>query len=184
MRALRAPAATAMLVLVTAPVACGLDAGGRLSVADAGTDPGTMSEIVDDATIASGDAHMPGEPSTDDAAAMPPPDAAQGSEKDAAPTARPDAGVKPKDAAADAPVFTCHSCVATMCPTQLAACGAGSACIGYRDCNVACGINNGSNCGSTCSSMYPAGQNAFGALTLCDLGCGAGCAAGLTTGTP
>ncbi len=182
MRVLAAPVATAVLLLVAAPVACGLDAGGRLSVVDAGADANT-GEIIDDAAvIVSGDSDVPVDPSTDEDAT--PPDAAQDTRKDAGTTARLDAGPKPTDAAADAFVFTCSSCVAMMCPTQLAACGKGSACLGYRDCNVACGLSNGSNCGSTCSSMYPTGETAFGSLTLCDLGCGAGCAAGLTTGTP
>jgi hypothetical protein len=32
--------------------------------------------------------------------------------------------------------------------------------------------------------MYPTGESAFAALTICDLGCGVGCTASLTIGTP
>jgi hypothetical protein len=179
MRVLRARVLTAVLFVV-APAACGLDAGGRLVVADGGVDE--LTGIADDAAaVVSSDGDVADEPSSfaetgapSDAAPVP---------RDASPTARPDASPPPTDAAPDSPA-TCSSCIALMCSTQVAACGAGSACLGYRDCSVVCGLNGSSSCSTKCSSMYPGGETAFGALTLCGLRCGAGCAAGLTTGTP
>lgn len=182
MRALRAPVVTAALLIVSGPVACGLDAGGRLTVGDAGGPEMMMTVTGDDAAaVATSDGDVPDQPADD---ATTPGDDGSPVRGDASATTHPDANPPPKDAAADVAPFTCAGCLAQRCPTQRAACGMGSQCLAYRDCDVACGVSSGSNCGSTCGSMYPTGQSAFAALTLCDLGCGAGCAAGLSVGTP
>ena len=113
MRALRAPVVIAALFIVSGPVACGLDAGGRLTVADAGG-AGMMTVMDDDAaSVASSDGDVPDE-SADDATTLV--DGASPVRADGSVTAHPDAGPA-KDAAADvaAPV-TCTSCVAAMCP--------------------------------------------------------------------
>jgi hypothetical protein len=140
-----------------------------------------MAAIGDDAAaVVSSDGDVPDEPAGD---ATTPGDPASPVPGDGSVTTRPDAS-PPRDAAPDVGPVTCASCVAAMCPTQRAACGKGSPCLAYRDCNVACGVSSGSNCGSTCGAMYPGGQSAFAALTFCDIGCGAGCAAALSFGTP
>ncbi len=180
MREPRAPIAIAAALSIAGLVACGLDSGGLLA-ADAGKV---------DLTAAPGDAAVAGSDDGDDAPQMQVPgDAAGTASDDASPLpgdasmpARRDAGPV-KDAAPDAP-FTCSGCAKQMCPTQLAACGAGSDCLAYRDCDESCTGNGSSACTSKCESMYTAGEAAFGALTLCDFGCGAGCVAGLAIGTP
>jgi hypothetical protein len=140
---------------------------------------------LDDAAEARGDADSTGDNPASDDADTTSSDASSKARRDAAVTVKPDgASTPPKDAAADVSMFTCSSCAQTMCPTQLAACGTGSDCLAYRDCTVACSIKGSSNCSNTCGTMYPSGQTAFAALTVCDLGCGAGCAAGLAAGTP
>jgi hypothetical protein len=184
MRALQAPVLAAAVLVLTAPASCGLDADGRLAVVDAGSDaeiaPGDDAAPPDTA----GDADPLGEQAGDDAGNPSARDGGSEPRRDAS-TTKADAGpTPPRDAGADVVVFTCSSCAEAMCPTQLAACGTGSQCLAYRDCNVACGINGSSNCSTTCGTMYPSGQTAFAALTLCDLGCGAGCTAGLAAGTP
>src|SRR5579862_4740160 len=116
MRALRAPVATAALLIVSGLVACGLDAGGRLTVADAGGPEMTMTVIGDDAAlVASSDGDVPDEPADD---ATTPGDAASPARGDASVTPRPDASSPPRDAAPDVAPFTCASCVAQRCPTQ------------------------------------------------------------------
>jgi hypothetical protein len=77
----------------------------------------------------------------------------------------------------DAGVSTCHACALKSCPTQVAACPAGSPCIEYLQCQLACSNDGGSNCSNTCAAQYPSGQTSAAALTLCDLACGAGCVA-------
>jgi hypothetical protein len=80
--------------------------------------------------------------------------------------------------AGDAAAPTCHSCAVKNCPTQVAACGAGSPCSAFLQCELACSADGGSNCSNTCDAMDPSGETAYAALTLCDLGpCGAGCVA-------
>ena len=180
MRVPRAPIAIAAALSIAGVVACGLESGGLLA-ADAGkvdttAAPGdaavAASDDGDDATQiqVSGDAAGT---ASDDASPLPG-DASTPARGDAAPV---------KDAAPDAP-FTCSGCAMQKCPTQLAACGAGSDCLAYRDCDESCTGMNSSTCTSKCESMYPAGEAAFGALTICDFGCGAGCVAGLAIGTP
>lgn len=128
----------------------------------------------DDATVTpSGDADPP---SSDDATTTSPPST------DAMPASDARAGL---DAAADAPPpVTCASCTAQMCPTQLAACGKGSDCLNYRDCAYACAFSGGSSCTSACATKYPGGKTAFGALTVCDFGCGGSCVAQLAVSSP
>jgi len=80
--------------------------------------------------------------------------------------------------AGDAASPTCHTCAVKNCPTQVAACGAGSPCSAFLQCERACSADGGSNCSNTCDAMDPSGETAYAALTLCDLGpCGAGCVA-------
>jgi hypothetical protein len=80
--------------------------------------------------------------------------------------------------AGDAAAPTCHACAVKNCPTQVAACGAGSPCSAFLQCELACSGDGGSNCSNTCGAMDPSGETAYAALTLCDLGpCGAGCVA-------
>jgi hypothetical protein len=180
MRVLVARVLTAV-VFVVAPVACGLDAGGRLVVADSGTD--ALAALDDDAATAvssDGDVTDTPSPSSESGTQS---DAAPDVPHDAAPTGHPDGSAPPGDAAPDAPA-TCASCIDAMCPTQVAACGAGSACLGYRDCDVACSASSSSVCTTTCGTKYPGGEATFAALTICGLRCGAGCAAALTIGTP
>jgi len=87
--------------------------------------------------------------------------------------------------AGDAASPTCHACAVKNCPTQVAACGAGSPCSAFLQCELACSADGGSNCSNTCDSMDPSGETAYAALTLCDLGpCGAGCVALLATQGP
>ncbi|MGO9834165.1 MAG: hypothetical protein ACLP1X_08125 [Polyangiaceae bacterium] len=87
--------------------------------------------------------------------------------------------------AGDAATPTCHACAVKNCPTQVAACGAGSPCSAFLSCELACSGDGGSNCSNTCDAMYSSGETAYAALTLCDLGpCGAGCVALLATQGP
>ncbi len=80
---------------------------------------------------------------------------------------------------------TCHSCAVKNCPTQVASCGAASPCSAFLRCELACSADGGSNCSNTCDTMDPAGETAYAALTLCDLGpCGAGCVALLAAEGP
>jgi hypothetical protein len=185
MRTLPAPIATALLLLVSGLPACGLDSQGLLA-ADAGK-VSTTTASGDDATgaVSDDDAGTNGDPALagDDATPMGDPSMPL----DASTTMQADAGTEAiQDASPDAPV-TCSSCTALKCPTELAACGAGSACLAYRDCQETCSVKGGSgasSCSTTCNAMHPGGETAFAALTICDLGCGAGCAAALTLGTP
>jgi hypothetical protein len=85
----------------------------------------------------------------------------------------------------DAAAPTCHTCAVKNCPTQVAACGAGSPCNAFLRCELACSGDGGSNCSNTCDAMYSSGETAYAALTLCDLGpCGAGCVALLAAQGP
>jgi hypothetical protein len=183
MRALRLSAVTGIVIFMAGLLDCGLDSQGLLRAADGGEDGAQRSG--DDAAVSgSDDADGVGNPapseeagtSNDAAAAIPPTplDASTPVQTDSAPT---------EDVAVDGP-FTCSGCAATKCPTQLAACGKGSQCLAYRDCAEGCSGASSSSCSTTCESMYPAGESAFGALTICDLGCGVGCTASLTIGTP
>lgn len=163
--------------------ACGLDGQGLLAVdggASGSPDPLADSRAPstsdgDDATIT--------EPNDADAVtgddasitSQPPPDAL--------PPPAPDSGAG-LDGAPVAPPFSCASCTAQMCPTQLAACGKGSDCLQYRDCSYACVFSSGSSCTSACATKYAAGKTAFGALTICDIGCGGSCVAQLAVSGP
>jgi hypothetical protein len=183
MRTLRVTTVTTTLLLVAGPLACGLDTQGLLAI-DAGTVSTTMTSG-DDATGAASD--------DDTGTTREPPmsgdDASMGgaSRPGDASAMQADAGTMAiEDAASDVP-FTCSSCTAVMCPKELAACGAGSECLAYRDCEESCSVKGGSgasSCSTTCNAMHSGGEALFGALTICDLGCGAGCAAGLALGTP
>jgi hypothetical protein len=87
--------------------------------------------------------------------------------------------------AGDAAAPTCHSCAVKNCPTQVAACGTGSPCSAFLQCELACSADGGSNCSNACDAMDPSGETAYAALTLCDLGpCGAGCVALLAAEGP
>jgi hypothetical protein len=178
--ALRFPAVTAIGILVASLVACGLDSAGLLDldggvakVTGLGTDAAATGADDGSASVTP----TPGDEASLDAASRTPPAPLDASGPE--PTDSASAG----DVAVDAP-FTCSGCTAQMCPKQLAACGAGSDCLAYRDCQEACTGTSSAACTRTCESMYAAGETAFAALTLCDLGCGAGCIVGLTLGTP
>jgi hypothetical protein len=173
-----------MVLSIMGLVACGLDSGGLLA-ADAGRvdmmkgplgDDAAVSASSDDGDVgddATGDPLLGDESATSsDGGTVVPRDASTPL----------DAGAV-KDAGPKVP-FTCSGCTAQMCPTQLAACGKGSDCLAYRDCSEACSGMNSSTCSSKCQSMYSGGEAAFGALTLCDFGCGAACVAALSIGTP
>jgi hypothetical protein len=160
--------------------ACGIDAQGLLAVdrdASSASDPGedaASSSRADDATTGALDAGVP-VTSDDGSIVAPPPDAT-------APHG-PDGGAI-ADAGVDAPTSVCAACTAQMCPTQLAACGKGSACAAYHDCTVACGFSGVSACSSACGTKLAAGKSAFDALTLCDIGCGGSCVAQLAVTGP
>jgi hypothetical protein len=184
MRTLPGRTATTLLLFITGPLACGLDSQGLLA-----TDAGTRG-----VTTAGGDAADPGSDDEGGPIGMASPD--DGGMDDVGPIVGGDASMPPvpgdsglssiKDAAPDVP-FTCSGCIATMCPRERAFCGAGSACLGYRDCEESCtsmGGSGTSSCATTCNSMHPGGEAAYGALTICALGCGVGCTAALTVGTP
>jgi hypothetical protein len=182
MRSIGATAITTVLLFLTGPLSCALDTQGLLAT-DGGmngsTEPGY--DASDEAPAAEAGTEAPAVDAgmTSDASTTP--------RHDASGTAPADSGRAPaNDAATDAP-STCSSCIDQKCPTQVAACGAGSDCLAYRDCNVTCSSKGGqgaSSCSTMCQSKYPAGETAFASLTLCTLGCGAGCVAGLTVGTP
>ena len=179
MRTHRVPIVTVMALCAVGLVACGLDTQGRL-VADSGPTDVTTSTASDGSSVAPGDDDATVDPGGDDAATSD--DAAPIAHRDGSAPVASDSG-RPVDAAPDAP-FTCSGCAAQMCPTQLAACGKGSDCLAYRDCAEGCSGMNSSTCSSQCESMHSAGEAAFGALTLCDFGCGGACVAGLAIGTP
>ena len=184
MRSIGSTAVATLLLLLAGPLACGIDSQGLLAT-DAGMNVGTGAGDDDSGALIDDEAGMTGAPPAEgggrsgDAAAILPPDASSQTPSDSGPPPG-------KDAARDAP-STCSGCVDQMCPTQVAACGTGSDCLGYRDCSVACSSKGGqgsSNCTTMCQSMYPAGQATFAALTLCAVRCGAGCVAAVTSGTP
>jgi hypothetical protein len=178
MRSIGATAVTTILVLLAGPTSCGLDSQGLLAT-DGGTDASTEPSEDASGAAPADDVGPPDAESSGDAAAVP--------RRDASATAALDSSPAPvKDASTDA-LTTCSGCIDPMCSAQVAACGAGSDCLAYRDCNVTCSSKGGqgtSNCSSVCQSKYPAGEIAFASLTLCALRCGAGCAAGLTVGAP
>ena len=140
--------------------------------ADAPADPTTGDDAgaFDDGT--SGDAAAADEVGSSDAASVVPPDGS---------LPPPDDSGLPKEGGGGP--LTCHQCVAQKCPPLLAACGPGSACIGYRDCNLMCG-GSGNTCSKACASKYPGGDSAFTALTLCAIPCGGACLVQLSFGTP
>ena len=169
-------------VFAIALPACGLDGQGLLAddggasgspdpVADSGApsttdgDDATITEPNDAGAVTGDDASISSPPPD----AMPPPALDSGASLDGAPVA---------------PPVTCASCTAQMCPTQLAACGAGSDCLKYRDCAYACIFSSGSSCTSSCATKYAGGKTAFGALTVCDIGCGGSCVAQLAVSSP
>ncbi|HTB73543.1 MAG TPA: hypothetical protein VK762_09885 [Polyangiaceae bacterium] len=185
MRTLPVRIAMASLLFVSSIPGCGLDSQGLLA-----TDAGNVNTTIASAGDASGavsddEAGTNGDPALVGDGATPMGDPSM--PLDASLTLQADAGAGAiQDATPDAPV-TCSSCTALKCPSELAACGAGSACLAYRDCEETCTVKGGSgtsSCSTTCNAMHPGGETAFAALTICDLGCGAGCAAALTLGTP
>ncbi len=185
MRRLPAPIVTALLLLVSGIPACGLESQGLLAT-DAGKVNATMASGDDAMGVVSDDeAGMTGDPALAGDGATPMGDPSM--PLDASPTMQADAGTGAiQDASPDAPL-TCSACTALKCPKELALCGAGSACLAYRDCEETCSVKGGSgasSCPSTCNGMYPGGEATYAALTICDLGCGAGCAAALAVGTP
>ncbi len=185
MRTPPAPIATALLLFVSGIPACGIDSQGLLAT-DAGKVNATMASG-DDATgaVSDDEAGTPADPPLPGDAATPMGDPSI--PLDATTMMQADAGTGAiQDASPDAPL-TCSSCAALRCPKELALCGAGSACLAYRDCEETCSTMGGSgasSCPTTCNGMHPGGEAAFAALTICDLGCGAGCAAALAVGTP
>jgi hypothetical protein len=183
MRSIGSTAVTPLLLLLAGALACGLDSQGLLAT-DAGMNVGTGAGDDDSGALIDDEAGTGAPPAegggrSGDDGALPPRDASSQTSSDSGPPSA-------KDAARDAP-STCSGCVDQMCATQVAACGTGSDCLGYRDCSEACSAKGGqgtSNCSTMCQTKYPAGQATFAALTLCALRCGAGCVAAITTGTP
>jgi hypothetical protein len=164
--------------------ACGLESQGLLA-SDAGG-PGATTQPVPDSAMpfSDEDGGERGESGSadpgDDEAGISGDDGSVASVD--APATSSDSGIR-MNAEASAP-FSCASCAAQMCPSQIAACGQGSDCIAYRDCNETCAVAGKKSCSTICGSMYPGGSSAFGALALCDIGCGGSCVAGLTIGSP
>jgi hypothetical protein len=182
MRAHRVRALTALAILAASVVACGLDLEGRF-VVDGGVDT-TTGLGADGAASAADDASAIDTPTPGDDAGTPR-DATSVTPRtpaDASLPAPADA-TRAEDVAVDAP-FTCSGCAAQMCPKELAACGQGSQCLAYRDCEEACTGTSSAACTKSCEAMYTAGEVAFAAFTICDLNCGAGCVAGLAVGVP
>ena len=189
MRARVLAIAAAAALMVSGLPACGLDQQGLLSSSgggsgasssksDAGTVQTTDGSAGDDGTGSSGssgDDTAPDDAATGDDASG---DDDSGAAADASPGA-PDA--KAPDAATMPP--TCSSCAATNCPSEMAACAAGSDCVKFRNCQLACAVSSGSSCSNTCGSKYPAGQTAFTDLTLCVVeSCNPGCVAAIAIG--
>jgi hypothetical protein len=181
MRGIQLASVGAFMLSIAGLGACGLQSQGLL-VADAGVVsavnvpiPEAAAPAADDATGIDDPAPMADDSGTSsEDAAVEPGDGA-------APPARDSAALMDSEAAAP---FSCTACTAKMCPGQVAACGPGSECIGYRDCNEACTIAGTKSCSTTCSSSYPGGASAFGALALCDIGCGGTCVAELSIRSP
>jgi hypothetical protein len=181
MRSSGVTAVATTLFFLAGPLACGLDSQGLLAT-DGGIPPSTSPG--DDGTVSDEEAGVTGTPGPDagksgDARAPSPPDAA-------APVRADSGSASAQDASIDAPL-SCIGCVNQKCPTQVAACQAGSACLAYRDCDVTCSSKGGqgsSNCSSVCQAKYPAGETAFASLTLCAVGCGAGCITAIAVGIP
>jgi hypothetical protein len=176
-------AAGAVVLSIAGLGACGLQSQGLLA-----TDAGVVSAEnvpVPEAAAPAGDDAM----GLDESGSTPTDDDSGTSSDDASvepgdgATPRVGDSAVPMDSEAAAP-FTCSACAAKMCPSQVAACGPGSDCIGYRDCNESCTIAGKKSCSTTCSSTYPAGSSAFSALALCDIGCGGTCVAELSIGSP
>ena len=178
MRALRVPAVTGIVISGGSSRAASIEG---LLVADGGVD-GTQRSG-DEAASAADDAARSSRkrPATTRAhRGMP-----RRSRRGRPPTrlSRASDATRTEDVAVDAP-FTCSGCAAMMCPNQLAACGQGSQCLAYRDCDEDCTGTSSAACTKSCESMYSAGEVAFAAFTICDLNCGAGCVAGLAVGVP
>jgi hypothetical protein len=163
--------------------ACGLDRDGLLATAGAlapgatsGDDPGNVQTTVDgslgDEPLESGG----GSTSDDAAGGASKGDGGAGSSSNPPSTDASDTGAPSADGSA------CAVCGDVKCPTQVAACGSGSDCVKFRDCQIAC-ASSGSTCLNACGASYPAGQTDFGSLTLCSVSaCGADCVASLATG--
>jgi hypothetical protein len=181
MRVILPATAGAVVLSIAGLCACGLQSQGLLA-SDGGVVSAVNVPIPEAAAPAADDATGIDDPApTDDDSGVSSDDAAVDPGDGAAPPTGDSAA--PMDSEAAAPL-TCSACAAKMCPSQVAACGPGSDCIGYRDCNEACAIAGKKSCSTTCSSTYPAGSSAFGALALCDIGCGGACVAQLSVGSP
>jgi hypothetical protein len=176
-RAMAAP-----LALMALP-ACGLDRDGLLATtgtlepgAMSGTNPGTV-EIPPDGSpgneaIESGSGSTSDDAGGDDASSG---DGGSGSSRNPSADAG-DTGAPSADAS------DCAVCSDVHCPSQVAACGKGSDCVNFRDCQIAC-ASSGSSCSTACGASYPTGQTDFGSLTLCSVSaCGPGCVVSLATG--
>jgi hypothetical protein len=194
MRALSSGAVTSVLLFISGLSTVGLSAcgvategllaapdggGGRIGAtrapgadgapgSDDGSEDGSVDPPTGDDAAPSGD---DAEPSGDDGAvgtSPPPPGTDSGTTKDAGTTAP----------------LTCSQCAAQKCPTQVAACQQGSACLGYRDCDESCAGAAAKTCTAACSADYPGGASAYGSLALCVIPCGTLCVVTVTTGTP
>jgi hypothetical protein len=181
------PAAIALACCMVGVSGCGLQSNG-LYIADGGSQKLSTGSGGDAAPVGSSsgdDVDGAGDPppdpdgsATSDADSM---DAATGDPSDGSLQPPGDSG--PPNGGVDAAPLTCHECAALKCPTQLAACGPGSNCIAYRDCDLSC-TGSGNTCAKTCSTTYPGGESAFTALTVCDIPCGGSCVAQVSFGTP
>jgi hypothetical protein len=186
MRVRYIPAAIALACCMVGVSGCGLQSNG-LYVADGGNQnisTGSGGDAAPRGSSSGDDADATGDPSDPDASAT-----SDAESMDGAIVASPDGSFQapgdsgPPSGGADAAPLTCHECAALKCPTQLAACGPGSDCIGYRDCDLTC-TGSGSTCTKTCNTTYPGGESAFTALTVCDISCGGSCVAQISFGTP
>jgi hypothetical protein len=163
------------IALTVGLAACGLDAQGLL--VPLGTDGGPEGVVPDAGSVddsedgASGGAHHDAAKPRDGSVPNLPADASS----DTPASRDADAGLDLD--AAEASVASCSDCFHASCPSQVAACGQGSECDAYRICQLGCSSQNSSSCSNTCGAMYPNGQSAFGAVTLCGFACGAGCIA-------
>jgi hypothetical protein len=147
-------------------------------------DDGSSDDATTDAT---GDDATGGDATGDDATSD---DATTGNDAmstEDAPVTHGDAGPM-MDAPSDAPdakgpgpdASTCSSCIPTKCPTQQAACAAGTACDSFRQCQAACPLVGANGCMNACGAKNPTGKADFAALMICVINaCGAGCAIGL-----
>ena len=142
MRARCTPLLVALGFCMIDVLGCGLGTEG-LYVADGGiktqTVPGRDGAV---GSVHGDDADVTGDPIPGDEAGASDDAASDDATSDDA-SVGPDDGASPPpndsgSAKDSSPAPTCHQCTMARCPTQLAACGPGSDCIGYRDCNRMC----------------------------------------------